>query len=153
MAIVCIASVSLADQSPAKGIIFPILYPKISSKFGIRKHPVLKYKAHHSGIDLAVPRNSHVRAVSEGTVVFADEYGGYGKLVTINHKDGFSSLYGHLNEITVNIGDKIMAGQVIGRVGETGRATGNHLHFEWRKNGVAINPLEVFPDLASRAQG
>jgi murein DD-endopeptidase MepM/ murein hydrolase activator NlpD len=133
--------------------VFPILSPRISSHFGKRKHPVLKFSKHHSGVDLAVPPRSHVRSVAEGRVVFADTHGGYGKLVTIQHKDGYSSLYAHLNEVHVNPGQDVEAGQVIGRVGSTGRSTGPHLHFEWRMNGTPMDPLKVFPSLAEDAEG
>ena len=108
---------------------------------------------HHSGVDLAAPKYSHVRAVLDGNVVFADSHGGYGKLVTIEHADGFVSLYGHLDEITVNPGQRIKAGELVGRVGSTGLATGPHLHFEWRKNGKPIDPFKVLPALTQPASG
>lgn len=134
-------------------IVFPLMAPKLSSKFGSRRHPVYRYQRHHSGVDLAAPMNSHVRAVSGGTVVFADSYKGYGKLVTIEHEQGYASMYGHLNEISVNPGQVVKAGDIIGRVGETGVATGPHLHFEWRQAGKIIDPLKVFPSLTAKASG
>jgi murein DD-endopeptidase MepM/ murein hydrolase activator NlpD len=143
----------LAEQIAIGSFVFPILAPRVSSKYGKRVHPILKYSRHHSGVDLAVPPNSHVRSVAGGTVIYADTHGGFGKLVTVLHADGYSSLYAHLDEIRVNAGQKIEAGQVIGRVGDTGRASGPHLHFEWRQEGNPINPLEVFPNLAEDAQG
>jgi murein DD-endopeptidase MepM/ murein hydrolase activator NlpD len=134
-------------------VVFPLMAPKISSKYGKRNHPVRKVSRHHSGIDLASPRGAHVRAVLEGLVVFADEYKGFGKLVTVQHTDGYTSLYGHLDEIRVEPGDKVSAGQIVGRVGSTGLATGPHLHFEWRHHHEAIDPLKVFPELATKADG
>ncbi len=134
-------------------VVFPLMSPKLSSKFGTRTHPVKKVVRHHNGVDLAAPHYSHVRAVLEGRVVFADSYAGFGKLVTIKHADGYISLYGHLAEVSVNPGQKVNAGEIIGRVGSTGLATGPHLHFEWRQNGKSIDPLKVFPALASQAAG
>lgn len=144
---------SWSDQLSHLAIVFPILAPKLSSEFGARRHPVYRSVRHHSGVDLAAPQGSHVRAVLNGQVIFADRYGTYGKLVSILHRDGYTSLYGHLSEISVTPGTRIEAGAIIGRVGETGTATGPHLHFEWRKSGKALDPLEVFPALAEGAEG
>lgn len=134
-------------------IVFPILTPRVSSGFGFRVHPIRGYSAKHQGIDLAVPENSHVRAIMAGRVVFADRYAGFGKLVTVDHGKGRTSLYGHLSEILVNVGEKIPAGALLGRVGSTGMATGPHLHFEWRIQGKSVDPMKVFPSLASDADG
>lgn len=135
------------------GIVFPVLSPKLSSGYGNRVHPVYHYKRHHSGIDLAVPEKTHVRAVLEGRVVFAGVYAGFGKLVTIEHSHGDISMYGHLSEIKVNVGQQIKQGEILGRVGSTGISTGPHLHFEWRHQGETIDPLKVFPYLTSVAEG
>ena len=133
--------------------VFPILSPRISSHYGKRKHPTLKKIRHHSGIDLAVPPGSHVRTVAAGVVIYADKNGAYGKLVTVKHEGGYTSLYAHLSELGVNPGQKVDAGQVIGRVGSTGRSTGPHLHFEWRKNGQPLDPIKHFPSLGEKAEG
>lgn len=146
-------SATLLSKSAAPPIVFPLMAPRISSKYGPRKHPVRKVHRHHNGIDLAAPRNAHVRAVTEGVVIFADTHAGFGKLVTIKHKNGYVSLYGHLRDIRVETGERIAAGEIIGRVGSTGLATGPHLHFEWRRGGKSIDPLKVFPDLAADAEG
>ncbi len=135
------------------GIVFPVISPRLSSKYGKRVHPVYKYSRHHNGIDLAVPEKTHVRAVLEGRVVFAGIYAGYGKLVTVEHSKGDVSMYGHLSEIRVNAGQVIKQGEILGRVGSTGISTGPHLHFEWRHNGETIDPLKVFPNLATPAEG
>ena len=134
-------------------VVFPLMSPKLSSKFGTRRHPVKKVVRHHNGVDLAAPHYTHVRAVLNGRVVFADNYAGFGKLVTIKHADGFVSLYGHLAEVSVNPGQTVNSGEIIGRVGSTGLATGPHLHFEWRQRGKSIDPLKVFPALAEQAAG
>jgi len=142
-----------AQADPSAAVVFPLLSPRVSSNFGPRVHPVYHSKRHHNGVDLAAPSRSHVRAIRGGKVVFAGTYGGYGKLISIEHDDGFVSMYGHLHELNVDLGDKVTSGQVIGRVGQTGTATGPHLHFEWRKDGKALNPLKVFPELAEKAEG
>ena len=146
--------IALAESSfGLESFVYPILSPKLTSKFGNRNHPVYKHVKHHDGVDLAVPANSHVRAVASGIVVFADKHGGYGRLITILHQDGHASLYGHLLKINVKMGERIKPGQVIGLVGKSGTATGNHLHFEWRKDGKPQDPLLVFPDLDAKAEG
>ncbi len=142
-----------ADESPPRAIVFPLIAPRLSSHFGLRVHPIRKFSSKHQGVDLAAPENSHVRAILDGRVVFAGPYAGYGNLVTIDHGHGFASLYGHLGEITVQVGTKIPAGTLIGRVGSSGLATGPHLHFEWRKDGKALDPLKVFPSLAEVSDG
>lgn len=120
----------------------------------MRRHPVLRrMDRKHNGVDLAAPEYAHVRAVAAGIVVFADQYAGYGKLVTIKHEKGYTSLYGHLAEILVNTGQRVRAGELIGRLGSTGMSTGPHLHFEWRINGKPVDPLRVFPALAEGAEG
>lgn len=144
-----LASVAIAEPI----LVFPVMAPKLSSGYGLRKHPIQRYSKHHNGVDLSAPENSHVRSVAAGRVLFADTYAGYGKLVTVEHKGGYVSLYGHLHEILVNPGQVIKAGEIVGRVGSTGMATGPHLHFEWRHNGRPIDPLKVFPHLTSPPLG
>lgn len=141
-----------ASATPA-GTVYPLMGTRISSDFGSRFHPVLKRTKHHGGIDLAAPKDSPIRAIREGTVVFADPHGGYGNLIVVVHPDGLTSHYGHCSSIQVRTGQRIRAGQVIGEVGSTGRVTGPHLHFEIRKNGVPLDPENFIPDLASEAQG
>jgi len=149
-----IPSLCLAQSRIGSGlIVFPVVAPQISSLFGTRKHPVLGHQLHHGGIDLAAPLKSHVRVVLDGRVVFAGPYAGYGKLVTVEHTSGRTTLYGHLSEINVNVGNIVTAGDVIGRVGSTGISTGPHLHFEWREKGQVVNPLEVFPNLKVAPRG
>ena len=146
-------TIAYAEQLQSTSIVFPLMEARVSSKYGPRRHPIRKVVRHHSGIDLAAPKNSHVRTVAAGMVVFADSYSGYGKLVTIKHPDGYTSLYGHLAEILANPGTQVDAGELIGRVGSTGLASGPHLHFEWRKDGRSIDPLKVFPSLTEAAEG
>jgi len=134
-------------------IVFPLLGSKLTSRFGVRKHPVLKYTRHHQGVDLAAPTNTPVRAVAGGVVIFADNYVGYGKLVTIQHDDGYTSLYGHLAKILIQPGQRILAGDIVGAVGKTGLATGPHLHFEWHYNNKPLDPVKVFPGFGENGQG
>ncbi|NLK87814.1 MAG: peptidoglycan DD-metalloendopeptidase family protein [Clostridiaceae bacterium] len=108
----------------------------ITSRFGAR------WGEQHSGIDIAAPKGSPNKAADGGVVKFAGWSGNYGKLVIIDHENGYTTYYGHNNTIKVKVGQRVARGDVIGTVGETGRATGPHLHFEVRKNGVPVNPLK-----------
>lgn len=133
--------------------VFPIFAPKKSSTFGTRKHPVHKTIRHHNGVDLAAPKGTPIRAIMSGTVVFAHDYEGYGNLITIRHSDELTSHYGHCDKIKVAVGQAIKAGQIIGTVGDTGLATGPHLHFEIRIDGKAYNPEMLIPEFGSPAAG
>ncbi len=108
----------------------------ITSRFGER------WGEQHSGIDIGAPIGTPNKAADGGVVKFAGWSGNYGKLVIIDHENGYTTYYGHNNTIKVKVGQRVARGEVIGTVGETGRTTGPHLHFEVRKNGVAVNPLK-----------
>jgi len=95
----------------------------------------------HGGIDISVPSGTPVRAAQEGTVVFAGYNGAYGKVVKIDHLNGFSSLYAHNSRILVHVGQLVQGGQVISLSGSTGRSTGPHLHFEVHKDDWPVDPL------------
>ncbi len=97
-----------------------------------------------NGIDIAVPENTPVVAVDDGEVVFSDRFGGQGKLIIIDHKNGFFSVYAYNNDLLANRGDKVKRGQVIARSGMTGSANQPSLHFELRRDGRAINPIPFF---------
>jgi murein DD-endopeptidase MepM/ murein hydrolase activator NlpD len=99
--------------------------------------------AFHTGIDIAAPRGTPVKAVADGTVTEAGKSEVYGSYIIIEHKDSISSFYGHCDKLGVKKGSKVNAGQIIASVGDTGLSTGNHLHFEVRKNGVAIDPAPL----------
>jgi murein DD-endopeptidase MepM/ murein hydrolase activator NlpD len=118
---------------------------RVSSPYGNRMHPVFKRPAFHAGIDIAAPMNTEVKAAQSGRVIFAGWYGGYGKVVIIDHGriDGkpTTTLYAHLNRYRVDVGTNVIRGQVIGNVGTTGYSTGPHLHFEVRVSGNTVNPL------------
>ena len=145
------SSAVVAEKLPA--LVYPLMSPRVSSKFGKRKHPIFKVSRHHSGIDLAAPRGAPIRAVRGGTVVFADPYAGYGNLVVIKHENGFTSHYGHCHELKTKIFEKVSAGEIIATVGSTGNSTGPHLHFELRRDGKPLNPEEYVPGLTAQPEG
>jgi murein DD-endopeptidase MepM/ murein hydrolase activator NlpD len=118
----------------------PVAGP-ISSGFGIRVHPILGDVRMHTGVDYAVGTGYPIRAAGPGVVVWAGPRGGYGNAVIIDHRNGLATLYGHQSKVNVTVGDKVSAGQVVGFVGQTGMATGPHLHFEVREFGTPVDPL------------
>lgn len=112
----------------------------VTSGFGYRTHPLLRYRRMHSGIDIGAPSGSPVYAAADGEVYFASWRGGYGQCIILLHGSGMQTLYGHLSSIHVSSGQRVRRGQRIGAVGSTGLSTGPHLHFELRRNGVPVNP-------------
>jgi murein DD-endopeptidase MepM/ murein hydrolase activator NlpD len=112
----------------------------LSSGFGVRIDPFLRAPAMHTGLDFRSNPGDAVHATANGTVASAGWNGGYGKMVEIDHGNGFSTRYGHLSEIEVKAGQSVKIGQIIGRVGSTGRSTGPHLHYETRIDGEAVDP-------------
>ncbi|OGS47379.1 MAG: hypothetical protein A2539_07440 [Elusimicrobia bacterium RIFOXYD2_FULL_34_15] len=122
--------------------LLPLTRYRITSRFGSRMHPILRERRFHEGLDLGRCYRESVRASSNGKVIFAGRKGGYGKMIMISHKNGFTTRYGHLSLFFVKINQYVKAGQIIGRVGSTGLSTGPHLHFEVRKYGRAVNPLK-----------
>jgi murein DD-endopeptidase MepM/ murein hydrolase activator NlpD len=113
---------------------------ELSSGFGVRTDPFLGRPAMHTGLDFRASTGDPARATAAGTVESAGWAGGYGKMVEVDHGNGFSTRYGHLSEIEVKVGQKISIGQEVGRVGSTGRSTGPHLHYETRIDGEAVDP-------------
>jgi len=124
----------------------PMGYPRVSSLtsyFGYRSDPFNTSNAEfHPGIDFKGERGDEAKCTATGKVVFAGRYGGYGNCVRIAHANNFETLYGHLSRITVKVGQEVTVGQKIGEIGSTGHSTGNHLHYEVRKDGKAINPIK-----------
>lgn len=114
---------------------------EVSSKFGMRLHPVYGDSAFHTGIDIAAGRGRPVMPAMGGKVVFAGWLGGYGKMIEIRHPKGYTTKYAHLSKIKVRQGQEVTSASVIGNVGDTGTSTGYHLHFEVRKNSKPLNPL------------
>jgi murein DD-endopeptidase MepM/ murein hydrolase activator NlpD len=123
----------------------PLEFSRISSRFGMRKHPFLHEWRQHKGVDYAAPLGTKVRATADGVVEFAGRKGGYGNVVILRHNGRYSTVYGHLRGFAKGIhgGVRVEQGEIIGFVGQTGWATGPHLHYEFRIAGVARNPLAV----------
>lgn len=113
-------------MTPARG--------RISSNFGAR------WGRTHEGMDIAMPIGTNVKVADGGRVTFAGTKGGYGKVVIIDHENGYETRYAHNSKLLVNAGDRVYKGEVIAKSGNTGRSTGPHLHFEVRKNGAPVNP-------------
>jgi murein DD-endopeptidase MepM/ murein hydrolase activator NlpD len=113
----------------------------LTSPFGMRRDPFTGHPAFHKGIDIAAARGTEIQAYDSGEVVFSGWRGGYGNLVVLRHPNGLETRYGHASELSVKVGDTVRTGQVVGKVGSTGRSTGDHLHFEVRVGGEAVNPL------------
>jgi hypothetical protein len=118
----------------------------ISSGFGRRLHPVFKKMQFHSGIDLKTSEGLPILAAADGRVIQSAKRGGFGKTVTIDHGYGIRTFYAHCSEIYVSEGEPVKRGDVIGRVGHTGRTTGAHLHYEVHVDGVPKNPLNFILD-------
>jgi murein DD-endopeptidase MepM/ murein hydrolase activator NlpD len=112
----------------------------MSSPFGVRLDPFLGRPAIHTGIDLRGETGEPVHATAAGRVSIAGREGGYGNMIEINHGNGLATRYGHLSEIDVKVGQTVHIGDIIGRIGSTGRSTGPHLHYETRINGEAVDP-------------
>ena len=119
-------------------------YP--SDRFGYRHDPFTGKKNLHPGLDISAPYGAKVLATGEGEVAHASRQQGYGRLVRLRHRFGISTRYGHLAEITVQLGQKVKRGDVIGYVGSSGRTTGPHLHYEVRLSGQPLDPLRFFQD-------
>lgn len=113
----------------------------ITSDFGNRLDPFLGRLALHAGIDFRATVGTRIRATAPGTVTNAGQTGGYGNMVEIDHGNGVSSRYAHLSMVLVKVGDRIKAGDVVAKSGNTGRSTGPHLHYEVRLNGQAVDPM------------
>lgn len=127
-------------QSPFVGMDWQ---SRITSPFGYRLDPFTKKPSGHSGLDIGMPRGTPIRASKDGIVVKAVKQDtGYGYHIILNHGNGYSTLYGHCSELLVKNGDTVKAGDVIAKVGTTGRSTGYHLHFEVIKDGEPQNPLD-----------
>jgi len=129
------AEAAYPDGQPVVGQV------EISSEFGIRSNPFggSGYET-HEGIDFVGEYGDIIAAAGDGTVTLAGPNGGYGNAVTIEHGGGYKTLYGHMSEVNVKTGDTVERGQIIGRIGSTGRSSGPHLHYSLYKDGTAINP-------------
>ena len=118
----------------------PVKKGWMSSRFGNRSDPITGNRAWHNGVDFAGKQGADVISVAAGVVVYADTRNGYGKMVEINHGSGYSTRYGHHEDLKVKSGDIVRKGEVIGLMGSSGRSTGPHVHFEVFKNGRVVDP-------------
>lgn len=135
---------SLDGQSLRKAFLAsPMEFSRVTSGFKMRFHPLLQKWRAHLGVDYAAPTGTPVRSVGDGVVDFAGVQGGFGNVVFVKHRNNNVTVYGHLSRIDVKRGQSVSQSQVIGAVGATGWATGPHLHFEFRVNGVHQDPLTV----------
>lgn len=137
-------TVKTNDVQVASGFIKPI-QGRITSPFGWRTHPIFNSRSFHSGIDIGGPNLGAIRASNSGKVIYSGWYGGYGKVVILEHGvvngKPITTLYAHMSSIAVSNGTKVTKGQVLGYEGTTGYSTGPHCHFEVRVNGQPNNPL------------
>ncbi len=143
----------ITRENEVKAFVYPVMGPRMSSDFGIRKHPVRRVVRHHDGIDLAAPIGAPIRSIAKGQVMYADPHGGYGRYIVISHADGYTSHYGHCEKVEVSPGQNVAAGEIIGTVGSSGVSTGPHLHFEIRRNGTPHHPEKDLPGLDEQSAG
>jgi murein DD-endopeptidase MepM/ murein hydrolase activator NlpD len=118
---------------------------KITSNFGDRINPITKVKEKHEGIDITAKEGTDVKAVFDGVVEKVENNKTLGLMVSIDHNNGYKTVYGHLSEIEVNEGEDISVGSVIAKSGNTGLSTGPHLHFEVHKDNIPVNPMDYLP--------
>jgi len=136
-----LSNASRGDNPESTGSFsYPVRAP-ITSPFGPRRHPIFGVRSMHSGIDLAAPYGTPIKASEGGVVIYSGWYGGYGKVVIVDHAKGLSTLYAHLSSTKVTVGTRVKQGDVVGFEGSTGYATGPHLHFEVREQGKPRNPV------------
>ncbi|MBX3489286.1 M23 family metallopeptidase [Parvibaculum sp.] len=133
----------------------PVDGARLSSGFGMRKHPILGYSRLHAGVDFAAPTGTPIYAAGDGTVTRANRFGGYGNYVSIRHANGYETAYAHLNGFArgIRAGTRVRQGQVIGYVGTTGASTGPHLHYEVHLNGKKMNPLALKVPTGRKLEG
>ncbi len=121
--------------------ILPISSYTFTSAFGVRSDPFRGSAAMHAGVDLSASAGTPIYATADGVVDRAEWFGGYGNMVEIDHGKGIATRYGHMSRIAARPGEEVKRGELIGYVGSTGRSTGNHLHYEVRIDGYAVNPM------------
>lgn len=126
--------------------ITPVVGGWITSRFGMRNDPFTGRRKMHYGLDIAQNRNAPVYATADGYVTYAKRFGGLGKMISLDHGYGFTTRYGHLSVILVKFNQKVKRGDIIGRVGSTGRSRGLHLHYEVQIEGVPVNPISFILD-------
>ena len=134
-------ALSVAPDRPAG-----VSVARVTSAYGWRTDPFDGTHRRHDGVDIGAPAGTEIPAVRDGTVVYAGDRGGYGRVVIVDHGDGLQTRYAHCRELRVQEGAQVRAGDTLATVGSTGRATGPHLHLEARQDGVHIDPSEFLGD-------
>ncbi len=127
-------AVSVPSRMPVEGV-------QLTSRYGMRNHPILRQRRQHNGVDLAGASGTPVYATADGRVGRAQYFGSYGNYVQIEHGAAMQTRYAHLSSYTVAAGDNVRKGELIGYIGSTGRSTGPHLHYEVRVDGEAVDPI------------
>ncbi len=125
----------------ATGFRWPIM-GRINSPFGWRTHPITRRKDFHTGIDIKANRNDPIKAAGSGHVIYSGWMGGYGKVLVVEHNNGQSTLYAHCSTLLAGKGANVSSGQLVAKIGTTGRSTGPHLHFEVRNGNSPVNPIK-----------
>jgi murein DD-endopeptidase MepM/ murein hydrolase activator NlpD len=146
---------SVVERRNALAAATPSIWPAhgwLTSRMGARQDPVSGGDDFHAGLDIAGEKGQPIYATAAGRVSQAGYQGGYGNLVVVDHGFGLETKYGHLSSFTVKPGHNVKRGDIIGRLGATGRATGYHLHYEVRANGRLLNPLQLLTQQKPRAQ-
>ena len=135
--------IEVEKKTEAGTLLVPVKNARISSKYGMRKHPIFGTMRFHSGVDYAAVHGTEIMSIADGIVKFVGWKGGYGRTVVISHGDDYSSLYAHMSKYPENfkVGQEVKKGDVIGYVGRSGYATGNHLHYEFLFKGETQDPL------------
>jgi murein DD-endopeptidase MepM/ murein hydrolase activator NlpD len=143
------AAVNNAINAPttpsALGFQWPLESVTVTSEYGYRIHPVYGTRRLHAGIDMGAARGTPIASSNDGVVIFVGTRGGYGRTVLVDHGGGITTLYAHMSETGAFDGQAVSRGDIVGFVGATGTATGNHLHFEVRVNGGPANPRNYLP--------
>ena len=127
-------NVSVPSRMPVDGV-------RLTSSYGMRNHPILRQRRQHNGVDLAAARGTPVYATADGRIGRAERFSSYGNYVQIEHGGDLQTRYAHLSSYTVQAGELVQRGDLIGYVGSTGRSTGPHLHYEVRVDGEPVNPI------------
>ncbi len=136
-----------------RGVLSAPVNGRISSGYGMRRHPILGYMRMHAGVDFAAPYGSPIYAASDGIISYAGRHGGHGNYVRIEHGGGIGTGYAHMSRIAASPGQHVRRGQVIGYVGSSGLSTGPHLHYELYRNGATVNPMSVTFTTTAQLEG
>lgn len=140
-----VTAAGLIERAPHTNISVPSRMPvdgvRLTSGYGMRDHPILRQRSQHNGVDLAAARGTPVYATADGQIGRAQYFGSYGNYVQIEHGGAMQTRYAHLSSYTVNAGETVRKGDLIGYIGSTGRSTGPHLHYEVRVEGEPVDPI------------